>query len=484
MAPKSNFPRIILVKSISNDCMKAVREKVGKYTHIQSYNGILLDGLDISAVTSIIQATAHSPYLQLVVRYVHPTKSDTNTTGLLPNIPNVPTPMTPNHHRMPADRIDPEKETLPIPLMIFGDIYKHCQELFKHLSSPSSPPPFDITSTGSSEMISSHPANVLRSNSTNSSTLLVPGQSNTTCKSEASFSSSHESREGSSDVAEHNPLLQSDRYVVRSSVSQMIFNTPFLSSPMTPIRTPHPPADSSQIPDYPHVEKQYILNMFTHSMDRMLSHLYLRESGLYLVVVSLEAMIDDPLIQYENLSFWLRLVQTYVKPSLIRRVMIVAMCDGTMNSSKEECECLEHLEGALQDEFHHIYIKKGGGSVILFDRTNPKSSVENLCSCINKCMDVVMNRTFFMNPSFFKIVFQPFTGLTDVLSGISSSSETTMSADRLLSLYKYTDPNYFDTLAAYSSACISVVSDRGKCIKLSMCMIVDHFSSSPPSPCS
>ena len=297
----------------------------------------------------------------------------------------------------------------------------------------------------------------------------------TTTRSDVSAGSS-DSRDGS-DVA----MSASDKYIRRCSVSRSLFSSSNLSSPSTtPIRdrtTPgagtggaggaggggggnQPPMNPpyTRQHTYPFVDKRYVLNMFSREVDRKFVHLFLRESGIYLVAISLKDMIEDPIIQFENLSFWLRLIQTFVRPVGIKRVMIVGMCDGPMNGPRER-ECLSNLEGAIREaDFPQVY-NKDGIHVVMFDRRQPEASMQHLCKSVSKCMDALMTRAWFVDSKFFEKVFQPFTGLTEVLSSMSQSRETLMSPESLLSIYQIADIHYFDTLAAHSSA---LVSDKGE----------------------
>lgn len=72
MPSRSCFPCITLVESLADNCIPVLRDCVGKYTHIQSFNGILLDGLGISDVTRIIKTSAQMSYVQLTVRHAFP----------------------------------------------------------------------------------------------------------------------------------------------------------------------------------------------------------------------------------------------------------------------------------------------------------------------------------------------------------------------------------------------------------------------------
>lgn len=461
MANKSLFPRIVLVKSLSDDCVPALTECIGKYTHIQSFNGILLDGLSIADATAIFQSAINMPSVQLVVRYVHPIKMPPGVTpGLIGGLmTTMSTPVSPIAEKLLADRIDPKCETLPIPLMILGDIHISCRELFKRLSGSldDSVSLLSATDNDFDSQVSARSGS--NSNTLEHSTLVASGGAGATTlrvprptRSETSASSCEVSDVGPTDSSH----FQSDKYVRRLSVSRGLFNNCGLSSPSaTPVRIAGNPPYFRQI-TYPSVDKRYVLNMFTQEMDRKFVHLFLRQSGIYLVVVSLEDVVADPIIQFENLSFWLRLVQTYVSPPGIKRVIIVGMTDGQMNGEEEQ-ECLANLEGAIKEaEFPHVFFKDNT-SVIHFNRSTPKVSVDHLCSAIGKCMDAVMQRAFHFNKEFYDHVFQPFTGLTNILLQMNRSLETVVSADNLLSIYKYCDDNYFNTLAAHSAA---LVDDR------------------------
>jgi hypothetical protein len=139
MSPDSEFPRIVLIKSFGNECVDDVKSKLGRYTHIQSYNGVFLDGMDIKDVTAIFQSM-RSPIAYLTVRYIHPIQRAT------------PTPhrtVTP-FYKPEAPRLDPVAgEELPIPLYILGDIHSHCKKLFELLKEEASSP---VSSSSSSSV--------------------------------------------------------------------------------------------------------------------------------------------------------------------------------------------------------------------------------------------------------------------------------------------------------------------------------------------
>lgn len=393
------------------------------------------------------------------------------------NTTTLTTPITPALERLPAKRMDPFTEALPIPLMILGDITTQCRELYKYLSASDKnlyvrATDSELESQASTEVPMAATSSLAtpefkHSTSYSSNSLLVPrpSKSDTSC-------SSHDSREDS-DVGgsgEWSELYQSSSYVRRTSVSQSLFNSSNNLPPSpttTPVRQPvlttlH--STSSSTTTGPPINKRYVLGMFTQEMDRKFIHVFLRQSGVYLVVVGLRELIDDPAIQFENLSFWLRLLQIYVGPSDgIKRVIIVGMTDSPVTSEKG-LHCLKNLEGALADSnFQHLFStdKDGTPSVVIFNRQDIKASLNHLSRCIVKCTDLMIKRVQYIHPNLHESVFQPFSGLSKVLMEVNRhSNEVLMSADSLLSLYEFADPNYFETLAAYSPACISF-DDRG-----------------------
>ena len=122
MSPDSEFPRIVLVKSIIDKShnVKVFKQKgLVRHTHIQSYNGIFLDGMNITEANRIFRSQQNSPVAHLMIRYIHPVSS--HISAQQRNSPSKPK----------APRLDPlSGECLPIPLYILGDNYPLCKKLF------------------------------------------------------------------------------------------------------------------------------------------------------------------------------------------------------------------------------------------------------------------------------------------------------------------------------------------------------------------
>lgn len=348
-----------------------------------------------------------------------------------------------------------DQESLPIQLMILGDVLKQCKELFKNLSNPS----MDLGRASSSSQFprsksedppTATPTNSTMSKSSDLSFLRLPSQSN---RSETSGSGC-ESRDSSDFNNDYMALASSDKFIEREFVPPFLFNNftgssagvgSSLSSPSAAVYPPNS-------------DKQYIVSMFTRRMDRRCVHMFLRQCGIYIITFSFSAMFDDPQIQFENLLFWIRLVQGYVPPNGIKRIIVVGMKDTDMKP--EELKFLEHLKGAiLKIDFLNLSTTKQNDPFILFDPKNLHRSLGDLCAAITHCMKLMMSRSWYMDKPFYSSVFQPFSYLNEVLCYLSQSKQITMSADDILTVYKNSDPNFFDTLAAYSTASISLTQN-------------------------
>lgn len=86
MSPDSCFPRIALIKSLGDDCVPELSNRVGRYTHIQSINGQFLDGLNIKEISEIFQLETRRDQIQLMVRFIHLKRK---TSPLPPPLPGI-----------------------------------------------------------------------------------------------------------------------------------------------------------------------------------------------------------------------------------------------------------------------------------------------------------------------------------------------------------------------------------------------------------
>lgn len=214
-------------------------------------------------------------------------------------------------------------------------------------------------------------------------------------------------------------------------------------------------------------KKRYILQLPQKNLNRHFTHIFFRKSGIFLITVSLVDLMGDPLIQFENLCYWLRQVQTYVGPENIKRIIIVGVHE-TLPGDFARLEKIESFIAKLnlairENEFKQIMEISRERMTLSFNLSAPEDSIRELCRCINKCMDVMTERAWHYEKEFCASTFHPFTQLGSVLSKVASINSIVASSQDLEGCYNYTDPNYKKTLANYSQACIS---PEGECKSL------------------
>ena len=206
-------------------------------------------------------------------------------------------------------------------------------------------------------------------------------------------------------------------------------------------------------------KKRYILQLPQKNLNRHFTHIFFRKSGIFLITVSLVDLMGDPLIQFENLCYWLRQVQTYVGPENIKRIIVVGVHE-TLPGDFARLNKIESFIAKLnlairENEFKQIMEISRERMTLSFNLSAPEESIRDLCRCINKCMDVMTERAWHYEKEFCASTFHPFTQLGSVLSKVASINSIVASSQDLEGCYNYTDPNYKKTLANYSQACIS-----------------------------
>lgn len=453
-----------MIKGFNDQCVKELPEKLGKYTHIQAVNGIFLDGLPIEKVTEIFRNLPH-PRIQLLVRYIHPTRrQDATPLDQFPDRHSMYNPQKPGKRPSRAS-IDATAEPLPIPLFILGDNFMMRNKLFQLLQAD------DLQSPGSNaspKILSPHsptPADLTSPNSSSQNPIVSPpsipeDDVPTPLRPVPTYKGSKRHKQDS--------LANSDEYILRARAPDGKFeidakDLPDLSvdgkdiDPETPVRPPRNlPRQVSHHP--PIAQREYILHMFTQKVDRQFAHLFLKPSGIYLVVIALDDIVSDPLIQYENLFNWLRLIHTHVRPDEIRRVIIV----GMYQKSQVHCDslkCVQHLNTALRDQTKQTLVipLKEKGYVFTFNLDQAQTEIQYLCTCIRSCMDVFIDRSWYFEKQFFDYVFTPFNGFRNVCSKLMVKRGMIESSQRIAKLCdaEQLPEHYFETLAAYAPAFIS-----------------------------
>ncbi len=216
-------------------------------------------------------------------------------------------------------------------------------------------------------------------------------------------------------------------------------------------------------------KKRYILQLPQKNLNRHFTHIFFRRSGIFLITVGLVEMMGDPLIQFENLCYWLRQVQTYISPENVKRIIIVGVHDtlpGDLAHLNKIDSFIRKLNQAIREnEFKQIMEISHERTILPFNLSDPEESIKDLCKCINKCMDMMIERAWCYEKEFFMSTFQPFTQLGSVLSKVALISSIVASSQDLEGCYNFEDKNYKKTLANYSQSCIN---PKGECKSLCM----------------
>ena len=220
-------------------------------------------------------------------------------------------------------------------------------------------------------------------------------------------------------------------------------------------------------------KKHYILQLPQKNLNRHFTHITFRRSGIFLLTVGLVEMMGDPLIQFENLCYWLRQVQTYVGPENVKRIIIVGVHDTLPGDlarlSKIDLFIWKLNQAIRENEFKQIMEISRERMTLPFNLSAPEESIKDLCRCINKCMDVMIERAWCYEKKFFESTFQPFTQLGNVLTKVASINSIVANSQDLEGCYNYEDKNYKKTLANYSQSCIN---PDGECKSLCMHSLV------------
>lgn len=289
-------------------------------------------------------------------------------------------------------------------------------------------------------------------------------------RQESAFKYSEESNE-------EEPYIESAKCLIQADIS--IENHEFLPSESSPT-----PSNSLQtkplLTTYRQLEianKRYILQMFQKDFDRRLVHLFLRPSGLFLVTAWLEELADDPLIQYENLSYWLRLILTHVSSFGEKRVMIIGLFDSReLESLNKIQKYVNYLNNALRESESHKHLfdwnrerrlpaeKHQYRLVHMFDISQSVKSSRNLLSHLNECMDLFIMKRFYYDKPFFTSVFKAFSSLNVALKELSALSGVSASSIDIQAICSQKPAYALETLAAYSTALVNV-SKGGTCVQ-------------------
>ena len=506
MAEGAPFTRIVLINSISSEYRYEFYSSIVRYTHIQSINGILLDGLSIEKVTDIFKKLPDH-HIQMMIRYIHMAEKEEHqdkpnrepNPPPLRELPNrqstfsmssdAPTNRS-NHTRTPSSQNKGESVTvLPLPLYILGDNHPLCKKLYRLLADedPPSTPETPPTKRGSGSL----PPTPQRINNNFYRSVSVPNNYSTNeFLSSSSLDDINESDDILLPLTARSPakekeiksvrrrscsfkgISSSDKYMQRTEVPVTKFETlpetqsgsdmdiPVVSSPISPGNLPHQENLGSSF------QQQFILHLPSQDLDRLMTHLYFKSSGIYMIVIGLEDLITNPLCQFENLFYWVNLIHTYVSPE-VKRMFVVGMYHrSTVNKDYviESVRILNQILGKYRQSAKIPLIEQG--YVYLFDIENSVAECQHLCSCILNCTRLFSTSLYYFAQEFHNSIFTPFKEFQKIASDIGLNNDRALMESKFAMGQRFKFlfdghqhihlPNgYYETLAAYSTACIS-----------------------------
>ena len=428
------------------------------------------------------------PRLQLLVRYIHPLpiNPDDRLVDQLPNRHS--TYVSTRPPRKKRSSIDGSNEAIPITLSLIGNHFSLNRELFAMLTSEEplvSPSQGDIPSPVSSLGGTGGGAGFLTTQLSETGSMERMGLSMERV-SLIAMGHGDERTDPSGDVStpldvvnrsltqprKHRTsckdvLYPSNEYIERACIPPVRFDIdPELpgfalskDDPGTPVR---PPVlrQASTPPEF--VVRKYILQMLKPQVDRQFTHLFLKPSGIFLIVVSLDEIVAEPLIQYENLFYLLRMIHTHMRPSDIKRVIVIGMYHSSraVRHRGRILQCVNHLNAAIRAAHmtqNFTLPVKEGGFVFMFDQDHPSTELVYLCGCIRSLMDIFMERAWYYRRQFFEAIFMPFPNFSKVLSRLATTSRTKV-VESAAKLRKHVGAElpekYFETLAMLSPAFI------------------------------
>ena len=359
--------------------------------------------------------------------------------------------------------LDPTREDLPIPLFILSDNHKAANSLFQWLTTGVGP------RRNSSLQVPTPGTQI--SDSSALSEISDPKFQPRTPESGVS---------AQNDNGDVNPLesslkkkpnklsfpIDSDKSMRRASISSNFTNADY--SPTTTPGKPPPFGRLLSINRENIASRRYIPQMFCNGFERRFADIFLRTSGLYLVTAWFKDLADDPLIQFENISYWLRLIQQRTGCADEKRTIIVGMYNGL---EKDDLEQITKYVGILNEALQESELNKqlfdqnrrrlsGATSetqhcyVFMFDVSRFVDCCYDLYERVEQCMDLFAEKALYFYPETFEKVFKAFDGLNVALRELSSLTKIVASPEDLKTLCKQKPDYALATLQAYSTALI------------------------------
>ena len=227
-------------------------------------------------------------------------------------------------------------------------------------------------------------------------------------------------------------------------------------------------------------KKHFIIQLLNYDIKEQFVHLFLRSSGVYLLLVDLQDVLDDPMIQYGNITQWLHLLHAYLTPDYAKRVIIVGTYRRSQVKEVEILKLVKLLSAAIANTTNQVYRIpfKGEGYVFMFDLENLQQDAICLCACVERCIEIIYESTYYKQDGtrqgqFFSNAFEPFLNLGSLCANLSSmaadgkviaTAKEIRQAFSTILCYRHLPlpENYLESLSIYSSGLISTNPASGK----------------------
>ena len=379
---------------------------------------------------------------------------------------------------------------LCFPCLSAGDNLGLCSELCRYLTQEDATTPDSVhTDTSSTSSRSSAPpmhttvrsmsvpASSLSSTSTPTSSephdLVNSADDMHTCESLSSLPNSY-SVQRKSFIKE---ICTSDRCMQREEVPMSKFealpelaespgDNRYVTSPLSPTgRLNRQESSGTLLP-----RQRFVVHLPKQDLDRQMMHIYFKSAGMYLVVIGIEDLIENPLIQFDNLFYWVNLIHTYVSPDSVKRVFIVGMYNKSSVKQNHMIKSVQLINNVLVQYRQAVRLSSNEqGCVFLFNRENPVAEVERLCPSLNNLMNIFRHSAKYFAPDLYSSIFHPFKQFNKVVASVAMNVDNKVLESKYEMGQRYQalfpreqvifPERYFETLSAYSPACISTHSE-------------------------
>ena len=220
--------------------------------------------------------------------------------------------------------------------------------------------------------------------------------------------------------------------------------------------------------------QQFILHVPTQDLDPQMVHIYFKSSGPYLIVISLEDLVKNPLSQYSKLFYWVNLIHTYIGSEKTKRMIIVGMYSRSRINEDDLLKSLDLMNKILQQYSQAVRLPiQDRGFVFKFDREDRAHCCQDLFSSIVHCLTILRQSAYNYDNRLYMSIFEPFQSFHKIASKIALNHDGKVieRKEEVCQWYyeltqKHVPQHYYETLMAYSPVCISKGCEGGFVIQV------------------